>query len=274
MQVSELATELLEVKKRLDEITKLVKEVKRLDTDRADNLSKIQNKLQKLKIATMKLSEVTAIVPRIQNWLSAYKSELVEAERHVQQAFGNELEHILEESAIVLSGHYRSLKAGLFTLKIETSSNSFVLWYGPEQERMGDGSLSAKKAAELIIKCRERLGSRLEEEDFLVRLQKAYVRLAKLTNETKVPIVRMLSELSYDLQTGKFHTDPQREHYQSYTRADFSYDLLRLRRDSHVRLVVATRSHTKRRSDFLWVPQDEQGKGECYSHLEIMEKEQ
>lgn len=33
MQVSELATELLEVKKRLDEITKLVKEVKRLDTD-------------------------------------------------------------------------------------------------------------------------------------------------------------------------------------------------------------------------------------------------
>jgi len=178
-----------------------------------------------------------------------------------------------------LSGQYPELKAGLFTIEIDFDRWKAVLWYGPKQERLGQLDLSVKKIASRIEKARQQLGSQLPEEELLLKLQEAYHRLPSAKRGEPAPIIRVLSELSYLLQNSRFLQDPRRENYRSYSRADFSFDLFRIRKfqsstlfPSKLQLTVATRAHTRRRSDYLWIPGKEDGNGTTYSHLQFEER--
>lgn len=90
-----------------------------------------------------------------------------------------------------------------------------------------------------------------------------------------MPIIKVLTELAFLLQNSHFHQDPRRENYESYSRADFSYDLFRIHRYQlsplKIQLKVATREYTRQRTDFLWIPDDENGRGTTYSHLLVEE---
>ena len=129
-----------------------------------------------------------------------------------------------------------------------------------------------------LEKVKQQLGSDLDSADFVVRLQHAYSRVVDGQAGEPAPIVEVLAELAYLLQGPRFRQDPKRENYRSYSRADFSYDLFRLRESGlleeatkRFHLVVATRSRTRRRRDFLWVLDDKSGKGTTYSHLQLQE---
>lgn len=199
----------------------------------------------------------------------------------MQQRFGTELEKELQKRGLSLSGHYPELKSGLFTIELDFEKWRSTLWYGPKQEHLTQCALSLAEIAKAIDNARGRLGSQLSNVDFLERLQNAYQRVLIITGSKdgdRAPIIKVLSELAYLLQEPRFHRDPRREHYKSYSRADFSYDLFRVRHSEagnlfkqELRLVVATRAHTTRRPDFLWVPDDETGNGTVYSHLQFEE---
>jgi len=77
---------------------------------------------------------------------------------------------------------------------------------------------------------------------------------------------------------GKFRENPRKDYYKSYNRADFSYDLYRIKEyqskntlQYNLCLRVATREFTKQRYNFLWVPDNESDKGTTYSHLYFKE---
>ena len=79
------------------------------------------------------------------------------------------------------------------------------------------------------------------------------------------------------MQNDKFRSDPQKNNYKTYSRADFSFDLYRLKKPNenilrdHVQLSVAIRAYTTRRDQFLWIPGDNQGNGSAYSHIKVFE---
>lgn len=276
MELNQLLEELTTYKRNFDSAVKLLKEISRLEQNRVKNLSQLRARLTKLDKIIGQLGQgVTDQHKALCNWVEQYKRDLINFEEQIKKRFGVELEQKLKEKGLSLSGQYPELKAGLFTIELDFDKRRVTLWYGPKQERLDQCRLLAVEVANRVEKVRQQLGSHLEEEEFLKKLQKAYLRIAGSQQGAPVAIIEVLSELAYLLQSPQFHQNPRRENYRSYSRADFSYDLYRFARRAvykGLRLTVATWTHTKRRQDFLWVPTDEGGKGTTYSHLQFKEE--
>lgn len=278
MDLSQLLGELVTYKKNLDSVVKLLKETSRLEQNRMGNLTQLRARLTKLDKIIGQLGQGADRHEVLCNWVEQYKQGLINFEEQIKKRFGVELEQELKKKGLSLSGQYPDLKAGLLTIELDFDKRMVTLWYGPKQERLDKCRLLAVEVANRVEKVRQQLGSHLEEEEFLKKLEKAYFRAAGNQQGVPVPIIEVLSELAYLFQSPQFRQDPRRENYRGYSRADFSYDLFRVQRSEQrtlfahkLHLTVATRAHTKRRHDFLWVPDDESGRGTTYSHLQFKE---
>ena len=281
LEVSRLVEQLEEVRNQAGRATKLLRSLSGFDPNRAENLRKIKETLRKIRQFVEKLNGLAECVKHLRDWVEDYREELERTQQKLQQVFGTELEKALRERGLSLQGYYPKFKSGLFTIELDFDGGRSVLWYGPNQERLGYCTLSSEEIAKKIEEFRGQLGSRFSEEEFLKVLYRAYERVLVTTggrDGDPVPIIKVLPEVAHLLQEALSHTDPQQEHCKEYGRADFSYDLFQLRRldqstlfERRLHLVVATRAYTKRRQDFLWIPDDETGKGTPYSHLKFEE---
>ena len=262
---------------------KLLREISRLDKNRMENLPKLRTRLVKLEEFLINLDKNQDYVLNLKDWINQYKSVLKDTANQIQRKLGIELEEQMKNLGLSLSGQYPELKAGFFTIELDFDNQKATLWYGPKQERLSQCPLTATAIAKQIEKAKKELGSKLNEQELLEKVRSAYYRVVEMKGVKKgepVPIIEVLAELAYLLQSQRFRQDPRRENYRSYSRADFSYDLFRVRSHqinslfpSKLHLKTATRAHTRRRSDFLWVPDDESGKGTTYSHLAFKEVE-
>lgn len=278
MELNQLLEELTTYKRNFDSAVKLLREISRLEQNRMENLPQLRARLTKLDKIIGQPGHSADRHEVLCNWVEQYKQDLINFEGQIKKRFGVELEQELKGKGLSLSGQYPELKAGLFTIELDFDKRRVTLWYGPKQERLDQCDLLAVEVANRVEKVRQQLGSHLEEEEFLKKLQKAYFRAAGNQQDAPVPIIEVLGELAYLLQSPQFCQDPRRENYKGYGRADFSYDLFRVQRSeqhtlfaSRLHLTVATRDHTKRRQDFLWVPDDESGGGTRYSLLQFKE---
>jgi len=278
MNIEQLITKFQEQQKKVQTTIKLLREISRLDQNRYENLQKIRQAIEKLNHVLNSFEQGVIPVQALTNWISQYQSEVKRVEEKITKQFGVELENELGKLGLSLSGQYPELKAGLFTIQLDFDQWKVTLWYGPKQERLAQHPFSVRKITSQIEKQKQKLGSQLPEEQLLERLREAYHRASGMKHGGPVPIIKVLAEMSYLLQSSRFLQDPRRENYRSYSRADFSYDLFRIRKfqsntlfTSKLHLTVATRAHTRRRSDFLWVPDDENGRGTTYSHMQIEE---
>jgi hypothetical protein len=278
MDLKRLISEFQEQQKTFQSINKLLRELSRLDQNSNENLPRIRQAISTLKDVANSVQMVEASAHNLTNWISQYELEVTNAEEEIRKQFGAELEKELRKSGLSLSGQYPELKAGLFTIELDFDKWKAKLWYGPKQEHLVQCPLSVSKIASRLEKERQQLGSQLPENQLLEKIGEAYYRAVGMKRGEDAPIIRVLAELSYLLQSTRFLQDPKRENYRSYSRPNFSYDLFRIQRFqkkdpslSKIHLTTATRAHTKRRSDFLWVPDDENGKGTAYSHLRFEE---
>ena len=261
-------------KKDIDRIAKLLREISSLDQDRVNQVKALQARLSKLTEAAQALTGAEAQHRAVSDCIAAYQQKVKDTLEEIRKRFGAALEEYLRKDGLDLSGQYPNLRAGLFTVVVDSQAARATIWFGPKQERLDTCEVSAPEVAKRLKKCHGALGSLLEPEDFARKLEEGHVRLAGAESGRPVPIISLLAEVAFLVQPASFRQDPRRESYQSYGRADFSYDLFRCRhaargsgtaRKPH--LVVATRSHTRRRGDFLWIPESQDGKGTCYSHL-------
>jgi len=170
------------------------------------------------------------------------------------------------------------LRAGFFEFEIEPEAGRVVLWYGhPKQERLASCPLSAKVAAAELVKLRKQLGSQLPERELLTKLREAYMGLSGSEFGEDIPLVPILSAVALLVQSKSFHNDPRKEHYRGYSRADFSYDLYRVKMNAKIpssgacRLKPAVRAHTGSRKNFIWIPTGPGGDGKPYSHITFEE---
>lgn len=272
--MSELGDALVEYKRKLDGVVKLYEEIQKLDEHRGAHAVQLRSRLEKLAKLIDELDQVCVGTDRLRHWVGEYEAAISQAENELRVRFGRELEEALAEKGFSLRGQYPELKSGLFTLQLDFVRGKAAVWYGPKQEKLEECPLRPADVASRLADIMKRLGSGIPEPEFLGKLRQAYARQAPAADAKGVPLIALLGEVAYLVQDARFYQDPRKEFYRSYGRADFSYDLYRLLRfvrvshaDTDLRLAVATREYTKRRQDFLWVPDDESGKGTAYSHL-------
>jgi hypothetical protein len=134
------------------------------------------------------------------------------------------------------------------------------------------------EVADFMREVQQGLGSGIQEKELLARLHDAYLALLSGRLGEPVPIIRLLGVLQKTLHQRASDSETRTGAPHPYRRVDFSFDLFRLRQADTVDfngmrlgLIVATRAFTRKRQDFLWVPDDASGKGTTYSHLQFRE---
>ena len=272
MDATKLLRELTTLNKRAESAIKLLKSISRLEQNRLQNLPQLRKRLTELDQYLKQLLQNPETFEGLQNWADDYRRELLNSEQDFRKLFGGVLEEELKKKGLSLSGQYPDLKTGFFTIELDFDREDAILWYGPKQERLSQCSLNAVEIVKSVEKIAGQLGGTLDKAEFLEQLQEAYSRVSGNQDGGPAPIIDVLAELAYLLQSSRFLQDPRREHYRGYGRADFSYDLFLLRQSSlpeGLHLLVATRARTRRRRDFLWVPDNASGRGTTYSHLQF-----
>lgn len=271
MILNQLLIEIEQSSENTDALQKELKAIIKLESKREENLAKIKTYLKKLDKLLTLADEGSALRSKAIQVLEDYKADLDKTEAANKQRFGLELSDAIKPLGLHLKGHWPTLMAGLFTIKLNSDKAQAVLWYGNEQEKLDSHPIDAMKVAQSIENALNNLGAGLDEENFMSKLKQAY-RRAKNTEHTLVPINQVLPELAYLVQGEHFYQDPVKKNYRSYSRADFSYDLFKFGRGNHsegLQLKVAVRQYTQKRQDFLWIPNNNQGEGTAYSHLQF-----
>ena len=267
---------LRDLKKTLDGIRNTLSAIERLDKDRSANYPEIQKLIGKV---NQWLGALPQFSTALQQWVESYQLELDAARQTALHRFGSELDTLLSTEGMVLSGHVPVLRTGLFALEPDFDVGRVAIWYGPKQERIETVPLSPQQVVKHIKQRQRFFASRsFHQEKFLKELYSAYQSVLR-RNEKQggehIPIISVLTELSFVMQSSRFHSDPRVENFRSYGRIEFSYDLHRLRQrrliDQELSLVTATRAYTSKRQDYLWVPTNPRGDGTVYSHIYFKE---
>ncbi len=179
----------------------------------------------------------------------------------IKQKFGKELEEELGKIGFDLRGHYPLLKTMFYTLDVNFSSSKVVIWYGPEQEKLASCKLSA---LDVVAKLREWhttiTGHGFTDETFIRTL---YDACTPCMDHDRSAIPDIVSEYAAKVL---YRTKTKKT-----IRTLLSYDLYRLKTriidGMELSLVTATRAHTQRRADFIWVPTNTTGSGMYVSHV-------
>jgi len=221
--------------------------------------------------------QATVVEKSMNAWLSQTKAEINRRRNEFSSRLFASLEQMLRDRGIVLRGSYPLLTAGLFALDFDFTGGKAEVWYGPKKELLGTTKLSAVEIVKRIntfIRIAE--APELTEEKFRELLDSAYERAKAISKKSgKIPIVSILAEMAMLVQSPSFKSDPTKDKFAGYGRAQFSYHLYKLARgryqDKLVRLEIAPMSLTRNRANHLWVPTNESGEGHVYAYLSFEE---
>jgi hypothetical protein len=177
-----------------------------------------------------------------------------------------------------VTGQLPELRWGLLRLEFQLAGpkRAVVIWYGPRVAALARVAPEPDAVAEAARAARADLDrAPLEPEGFLRELREAYEgarRRRGAEPAAPVPILEVLRELCLARQSSAFRADPVRDHFRSYGRVQFSYDLYRAGPCGPVSLGVAAHAQTRNREDHLWVPTGPNGEGTHYATLAVRER--
>ncbi len=248
------------------------------------------SKANKSNLITKIKDSVDSLTPKVENYNQQVEKEL---ENYIQaltlkvsqwredfrRDFLNNLEKLLKVRKFELKGTLPVLKTWLFSFNIDFDRLTVSVWYGPEQERIANFKLDYNFLVEKIDNYYEFIVSReFNENTFLKRIYRAYKILIfkqERNEEDQVPIIDLLLEYIFIIQSNRYKANPRKEFYTDYPRYLFSYDLFKLRKRKHQNYeltpIIATRAYTKKLSDFLWIPTNDKGDGNYISHIKFRE---
>ena len=244
--------------------------ISRADTDREGRLPALTKHCDALAKSIAQIEARHIDIGELQTWLDSYREELSIVKRRKDQTFGAELAAALKPMSLLVTGQHPELRVGLLLLVVDSDSQTADIWYGPRMQKIASCPLAASAVSETMEKAVASLGSRVDENDLVNAVSRAYARKRLESDDVQIPIRRMLSEVSFLLQDSKFHALPVRGRLADYTPADFSYDMFKHRsalRQAGMQLKGATRASTRRASDFIWIPDSADGKGATYTHM-------
>jgi len=274
ISTGELIDYLRKSSKAQQTIAKLIKSIEKLETNAVDNAHEIGKALRKIQepFAVLPDSEAKTMIDR-------WKSELADnLEAYVvenKRTFGINLESLLKEKGLQLSGNYPLLKAGIYTIELDFDKAVALIWYGPKEELMARSKLSTNAIAKQLEQVDESLTKRtLDVSSFLKNLNNAYKTVILRRGGKQgdhIPILNVLMEYVFSHQNKSFVIDPKKDNFKEYGRAYFSYDLYKVGKgivfNQELLLVPATRATAVKRESYLWVPSDTDGNGDRCAYL-------
>lgn len=262
---------LKEFQKRLGALQKIQQEIKKRQQYLKDekSLFLLEENLDKVQRYRKMAADLDALLLELDAFYNKEKERINSLRQQFKNKLGSELAAQLP--GINLSGNLPELKAGLLTLEFLLSKNEVKIWYGPKVEFLSKKSLAKVNLAKFIKETYSALEtSGLKGGMFLDLLWRSYEKVCKSVGSA-VPLSKILGQMAWLQQKRAFLIDPKREHFKSYSRVQFSYDLFRISKrvygDYEFRLIVATREQTKDKKDFFWVPTNRHGEGGYFSAL-------
>ena len=269
----ELKTELGNIQRTSAGLIKLLNQFERLSAKPEENAYKLDDLLSQMK----KLSDgvgTEGTIPRLKSWLDGRATQVSTLKNRFKHEFARRLQELLREKGFELGGHYPDLKAKFYTIHVDFSKGSAALSFGHETVR-GRIPLAPGSVLKAVEAADQALNRSFDPVKFISGLYAAYGRVGRIRDVPpgeKVPIIEVLQQLVFLLQPSTFLADPTKEHFRGYGRAHFGYDLYRLRlsgartqEGQSVGLSTATFDATRKRENFIWVPDNERGDGTTYS---------
>jgi len=193
--------------------------------------------------------------------------------------FGAELRSALAGQGFLLVGQFPTLRAGLYTLRLDFDAGSAGIYWGPEVETIRTRVPLASEAITRAVADFDRnlRSPEFHPEGLLALVYQGYQRecLAQhIPDAGRVLLTAVLREVAFLVQTKRFGINPVRGNFRDYSRIQFGFDLFRLKQFECLRakgrqmhMAVATFDSTTDRAKALWVPDNEQGEGTYYSYL-------
>ncbi len=164
---------------------------------------------------------------------------------NIKTKFGKELETELEKIGFDLRGHYPLIKTGNYTLDVDFEQSKVTIYYGHKQEKLATCKLSVADVVRKLVELNENITEHRFNDQMFMRILHD---TAKGDERVAIPDI-----VSYFADQDLYGTKTKRT-----IRTLLSYDLSRLSTrtfdHSEISLVTATRAHTQRKSDFLWIP--------------------
>ncbi len=266
--MKELREGLLRVQRRAKELAGLLAGYGRMDENPTSNpfvMEALLLKMEKLK-AGLELGQLSSGLGR---WMELQRPKLKRWKEEFKSDFGRRLEKELQTKGFKLRGQYPNLYAGLYSLRVNFLQGEIAIFWGPESvKKVG---LDPEEVRDCILKFEQELkGDGFDADSYLAQLKEAYRRALGREVGEKAPIVKVLGELAFLRQGEKFRINPTKSNYTGYGRAQFGYDLYRLRKSKRdeLSLWVATFEATKRKDRVIFVPDDEE-RGTRYAYLSV-----
>lgn len=255
------------LRKILHQLDRLAKEG--ADGPRAFAASHALNDLEK----AASDASLVAFEKELKDWIKATRERIQGGQEEFKAWFSTELSRILDKGyGLSLRGRFPVFIASHFRIKLDLERDSAGICYGADEEPLETTKADPTMVAQKIdAHQRELEGNLLPDDAFLARFAEAYDRVVKLTALNpgdQAPILEVLREFVWGIQSKKFFADPRRENFRTYSRVNLSYQIYRLvnRRVGHRTFeLVEADAATPRRDAHLWVPAGESGDGVSYS---------
>jgi hypothetical protein len=268
--------ELNKIKRKTESLNRILTNYGKFKKDAASNVYKLEEFLHRIKkLANEYTNEynIHFLRERILHWSEEEEREIDFLKREAKHRFGRELSEALQKVGMELRGQYPNLYANLYHIKVEFERGVASIYWGPEFVKR------TKPDPALILEAIEQNERFLEGDDFShdefrAKLYDAYRRVVLSRGweiGARAPIVDVLGEFVFLIQEKRFRYDPKRSNFKEYGRANFGYDLYRLRRSGGadtVTLFVATFDATRSKEKAIFVPDSESG-GTRYAYISI-----
>ena len=240
----------------------------------------LETHVNKLDRTLSKLEDLQGLILKARGLQQELLKEASLAQERFKNSIAAELADFLRPHGLEITGNFPELKCSILTLIFSFGKGGIVkVYYGPRISLLKKVPVEPEKIGEAVISILKELNDPpLDDEEFIKQIYMSY--LSALTREGRrdkdeqpsaVPIVGVMQEMAFLKQKRSFRTDPTREHFTSYGRVKFSYDLARLKTrrlgDRELRLGVASMQQTKSEKTSLWVPKLLQGNGTHYASV-------
>lgn len=264
----------------LRNVGNILRACEKLRGDLNRNAFVLETHVNKLDRTLSKLNDLQGLISKARDLQQELLKEASLAQERFKNSIAAELADFLRPHGLDISGNFPELRCGILTLIFSFGKGGIVkVYYGPRISLLKKVPVEAEKIGEAVLSILKELNDPpLDDEQFIKQIYMSY--LSALTREGRrdedeqpsaVPIVGVMQEMAFLRQKRSFRTDPTREHFTSYGRVKFSYDLARLKTrrlgGKELRLGVASMQQTKSEKTSLWVPKLVQGNGTHYASV-------
>jgi len=251
-----------QAKKHSELIVKNLKLINELNNDFEINYFAIKHYIENIKNTLKKGFFNDALKEESDLLIKNFDDSQTNSE-NLKFGFINTLEKKLNDMGFKMSGHLPDFKTSIFTIEINFNSLNSVIWLGPKQEKINSGILTIQSIIENLKNFCEKLPQKINENSFLKIIHENYSIINNEEYDDKKPLNSILNKINENYIKTKI----------KFSRAEFSYLLFKYSSEllKSFKLTVATRSNTRQRQDFLWIPDDADGNGSAYSYIQLKE---